>query len=217
MKILYLSTCIGVSYWVIHWLRGSQQGTICSPRDIWQSLETFFIVMSEERDATDLLLLFSHYIGLDSGTPWTVACQTSLSSTISQNLLKLMFQWVSDAIQPSPPLSPPSPLAFNLFQHQGLFQWVSFLHQVEKVLELQLQQQSFNEYKGLISFRIDWFHLPAVQGPLKSLLQHHSLKASILQCSDFFMVQLSHLYMTTEKKHSFDYMDISSQSDVSAF
>ena len=68
MKILYLSTCIVVSYWVIHWLSGSQQVTICSPRDIWQSLETFFIVMSEERDATGLLL-FSHYIRLDSLEP----------------------------------------------------------------------------------------------------------------------------------------------------
>ena len=56
-----------------------------------------------------------------------------------------------------------------------------------------------NEYSGLISFRIDWFNLLAVQGTLKSLLQHHSLKASILQCSDFFVVQLSHLYMTTKK------------------
>ena len=68
MKILYLSTCIGVSYWVIHWLSGSQQVTICSPKDIWQSLETFFIVMSEERDATGLLF-FSHYIRFDSLEP----------------------------------------------------------------------------------------------------------------------------------------------------
>ena len=56
-----------------------------------------------------------------------------------------------------------------------------------------------NEYSGLISFRLDWFDLPAVQGTLKSLLQHHSLKASILQCSAFFMVQLSHPYLTTGK------------------
>ena len=65
-----------------------------------------------------------------------------------------------------------------------------------------------NECSGLISFRIDWFDLLAVQGTLKSLLQHHSLKASILWCSAFFMVQLSHLYITTEKNHSFDYMEI---------
>ena len=74
-----------------------------------------------------------------------------------------------------------------------------------------------NECSGLISFRIDWFDLLAVQGTLKSLLQHHSLKASILWCSAFFMVQLSHLYITTEKNHSFDYMDLCQQTDVSAF
>ena len=75
----------------------------------------------------------------------------------------------------------------------------------------------FNKYSGLISFRMNWFDLLAVQGTLKSLLQHHSLKASILQCSGFFMVQLSHLYMTTGKNRIFDYMDLCQQSDVSAF
>ena len=68
-----------------------------------------------------------------------------------------------------------------------------------KVLEFQLQHQSSNEYSGLISFRIDWFDLLAVQGTLKSLLQHHTPKASIFQCSAFFIVQLSHPYMTTGK------------------
>ena len=68
-----------------------------------------------------------------------------------------------------------------------------------KVLEFQLQHQSFNEYSGLISFRIDWFDLLAVQGTLESLLQHHSSVASILWCSAFFMVQLSHSYVTTGK------------------
>ena len=66
-------------------------------------------------------------------------------------------------------------------------------------MEFQLQHQPSNEYSGLISFRIDWLDLLAVQGTLKSLLQHHSSKASILQCSAFFMVQLSHPYMTTGK------------------
>ena len=68
-----------------------------------------------------------------------------------------------------------------------------------KVLELQLQYQSFNEYSGMISFKIDWFDLLAVQGTLKSLLQHHSLEASILQCSGFFIVQLLYPYMITAK------------------
>ena len=107
--------------------------------------------------------------------------------------------WVSDAIQPFHPLSSPSPTTFNLSQHQGLFKWVSSLHQVAKVLELQLQHPSFQWMLGLISLRIDWFDLLSVQGTLKSLLQHHSSKTSILPHSAFFMVQLSHPYMTTGK------------------
>ena len=107
--------------------------------------------------------------------------------------------WVGDAIQPSHPLSSRSHPTFNLSQHQGLFQWVSSSHQVAKVLEFQLQHQSFNEHSGLISFRMDWLDLLAVQGSLKSILQHHSSKASILQRSAFFIVQLSHPYMTTGK------------------
>ena len=73
------------------------------------------------------------------------------------------------------------------------------MHQVVKVLELQLQHQSSNENSELISFKIDWLVLLDVQGILKSLLQHHNLKASVLQCSAFFIVQLSHLYMSTGK------------------
>ena len=84
-------------------------------------------------------------------------------------------------------------------QHQSLFQWVSSSHQVTKVLELKLQHQSSNEYSRLISFKMYCLDLLAIQGTLKSLLQHHSSKASILWCSAFFMVQLSHLYMTTRK------------------
>ena len=107
--------------------------------------------------------------------------------------------WVGDAIQPSHPLSSPSPPALNLSQHHGLFQWVSSSHQVAKVLEFQLQHQSFQECPGLIPFRMDWLDLLEVQGTLKSLLQHHSSKASILRRSAFFIVQLSHPYMTTGK------------------
>ena len=106
--------------------------------------------------------------------------------------------WAGDAIQESHPLSSPSPPALNLSQPQGLFQWVCTSHQVAKVLELQLQHQFF-QYSGVISFRIDWFDLLAVQGTLKSLLQHRSSEASVLQCSAFFRVQLSHPYMTTGK------------------
>ena len=104
--------------------------------------------------------------------------------------------WVGDTIQPFHPRSSPSPPALNLAQHQGLFQWVSPLHQVTKVLESQLQHQPF---EGPISFRTDWLDLLTVQGNLKSLLQHHSWKASILRHLAFFMVQLSLSYMTPGK------------------
>ena len=77
---------------------------------------------------------------------------------------------VGDAIQPTHPLAFPFPPTFNLSQHQGLFKWVSSSHQVDKVLEFQLQHQSFQWISGLISFRIDWFDLPEIQGTLKSLL-----------------------------------------------
>ena len=103
--------------------------------------------------------------------------------------------WVGDAIQPSHPRSSPSPLAFDLSQHHGLFKWVSSLHQVAKVWEFQLNISPSNEHSGLIFFRMDWLDLLAVQGTLKSLLQHHSSKASILRHSAFFIVQLSHLYV----------------------
>ena len=106
---------------------------------------------------------------------------------------------VGDAIQPSHPLLSPSPPAPNPSQHQSLSQWVNSSHEVAKVLELQLQHQSFHEHPGLISFTMDCLDLLVVQGTLKSLLQHHSSKASILWHSAFFTVQLSHPYMTTGK------------------
>ena len=107
--------------------------------------------------------------------------------------------WVSDTIQPSHPLSSSSPPAFSLLQDHSLFQWVSSLHQVAKVLVFQLQHQSFQWIFRTDFFRMDWLNLLAVQGTLKSLLQHHTSKASILWHSAFFTVQLSHPYTTTGK------------------
>ena len=107
--------------------------------------------------------------------------------------------WVSDAIQPSHPLLSPSPPTFYLSQHQGLFKWVSSSHQVAKVLEFCFNISPSNEYLELISFRMDWLDLLAVQGTLKSLLQHHSPKASVLRLSAFFIVWLLHPYMTIGK------------------
>ena len=106
---------------------------------------------------------------------------------------KTHVHWVGDAIQPSHPLLYPFSSCLQSFPASETYPVVA------KVLELQLQHQSFREYSELISFRINWFDLLAVQGTLKSLLQHHSSKASILQRSAFFTVQLSHPYMTTEK------------------
>ena len=103
---------------------------------------------------------------------------------------------VSIAIQPSYPLLPPFPPALNLSQHQ-----------VAKVLDFSFSISPSNEYSGLISIRMDWFDLLAVQGTLKSFLHHLSSKASVLWYSAFFMVQLLHLYLATGKTHSFDYMD----------
>ena len=107
--------------------------------------------------------------------------------------------WICDAIKSSHPLSPHSPPVLSLSQHEDLFQWVGSSHQVAKVLELQPQPSPSNEYSGLVSFRIDWFDALAVQETLKSLLQHHSSKASIIWHSAFLMFQLSHPYMISGK------------------
>ena len=107
---------------------------------------------------------------------------------------------VSDAIQPSHPLSSTSLSAPNPSQHQSLFQWVnSSQERWPKYWSYSFSIIPSKEIPGLISFRIDWLDILAVQGTLKSLLQHHSSKASILRCSAFFIVQLSHPYMTTGK------------------
>ena len=103
---------------------------------------------------------------------------------------------VSDAIQPSHPLSSPSPPAPNPSQHQSLFQWVNSSHEL---VSFSFSIIPSKEIPGLISFRTDWLDFLAVHGTLKSLIQHHSSKASILWCSAFFTVQLSHPYMTTGK------------------
>ena len=106
---------------------------------------------------------------------------------------------VSDAIQPSHPLSSPSPPAPNPSQHQSLFQCVNLHMRWPKYWNFSFSLIPSKEHPGQISFRMDWLDLLAVQGTLKSLLQHHSSKASILRRSVFFTVQLSHPYMTTGK------------------
>ena len=107
--------------------------------------------------------------------------------------------WVGDAIRLSHPLLSNSPPVFNLSQHQGLSNESVLCIRWPKYWSFSFSISPSNEYSGLISFRMDWLALLAVQGTLKSLLQHHSSKASIPQCSAFFTVQLSHPYMTTGK------------------
>ena len=137
------------------------------------------------------ILLFSRSVMSDSVTPWTAARHASLSITISQSLLKLMSiglvmpSSISSSVVPFPP-------TLSLSQHQGLFQWAGSLHQWPQYWSFNFSISPSKEYSGLISFRMDWLDLLAVQGTIKSLLQHHSSKASILRCSAFFMVQLSH-------------------------
>ena len=132
-------------------------------------------------------------------TPWTIACQAFLSITNSWSLLKLMSIM---SVMPSnhlilcrPLLLPPSIFpSIRVFSNESVLRmrW-------PKYWSFSFSISPFNEYSGLISFRMDWLDLLAVQGPLKSLIQHHSSKASILPCSAFLIVQLSHPYMTTGK------------------
>ena len=132
-------------------------------------------------------------------TPWTAACQASLSFIITHVLFKLMSL---EFVMPSnhlilccPLLLPPS-----IFPSIRVFSNESVLHTRQpKYWSLSLSISPSNEYSGLISFRMDWFELLAIQGTLKSLLQHHSAKASILWHSAFFIAKVSHSYMTTGK------------------
>ena len=114
-------------------------------------------------------------------------------------LAQTHVHWAADAIQLSHPLLSPSPPAFNLSSIR-VFKWISSSLQVaKKYWSFSFSLSFSNEYSGLIFFKVDWYDIFAVQGTLRSLLQHCSLKALILQCSAFFIVQLSHPYMTTGK------------------
>ena len=136
---------------------------------------------------------FSHSVVFNSLRPH--GCQASRSATNFQSLLKLMF---IESVMPSnhltlccPFLLPPS-----LFPSIRVFSSESVLRiRLPKYWSFSFSISPFNEYSGLISFRMDWLDLLAVQGTLKSLLQHHSSKASILRCSAFFIVHFSYPYM----------------------
>ena len=150
----------------------------------------------------------------NSVTSWTTALQSPLSSTISWSSLKFI---TIELVMPSNQLilCHPLPLLPSVFPSIGVFSSESALHiRWSKYQSLIFSISPFNEYSELISFRIDWVDLLAVQRILESLLQHDNLKGSILQCSAFFMVQLISIH-DYWKNHSFNYMVFCRQSDVS--
>ena len=160
------------------------------------------------------MLFFSHSVVSDTQTPWTVARQASLSITNSRSLLKLMS---IESVMASNHLILFHPLLLlpSIFPSIRVFSDESAVHiRWPKYWSFRFSISPSNEYSGLISFRMDWLDLLAIQGTLKSFLQHHSSKASIFQCSALLMVQLSHDYW---KNHSLDYTDLCQQSNVSAF
>ena len=143
-------------------------------------------------------MLFSCSVMSDSVIPWTTACQASLPFTIFWSLLKLIS---IESVRPSnhlilccPLLLPSVFPSIRVFCNESALpiKWL-------KYWSFSFNISSSNEYSGLISFRIDWFDLPAVQGTLKRLFQHHGSKASLFSRSAFFMVQLSHPYMSAGK------------------
>ena len=150
------------------------------------------------------MIYFAHFTTVQSlscvrlfVTPWTAACQASLSIPNCQSLLKLMF---IESVMPSNHLILCRPLLLlpSIFPSIKVFSNESVLH-IRWPNYWSFSISPFNEYTELISYRMDWLDLFAVQGTLKSLLQHHSSKASILWLSAFFIVQLSDPYMTTGK------------------
>ena len=162
----------------------------------------------------DLLLIreaqFSSVVS-DSATPWTAACQAPLSIINSQSLLKLQS---IKLVMPSSHLILCRPLILlpSIFPSLRVFSTESALHiRWPKYWSFNFSISPSNEYSGLISFRIDLFDLLAVQGTLKSLLQHHSSKASILQRSAFFMVLTFTSVHDYWKNHIFDYRDLVSK------
>ena len=166
--------------------------------------ESFFCKKGESRQGTLLPCLtgsvqFSRSIMSNSAAPWTAACQASLSITSSWSPFKLMsiesVMLSNHLILCRPLLLPPSIFPrVRVFSHESVLRirW-------PKYWSFSFSISVSNEYSGLISFRMDWLDLLAIQGTLKSLLQHYSSKASILWCSAFFIVQLSHPYMTIGK------------------
>ena len=178
------------------WWPADGLGALSVAVHTWDLLKEVTIIFIT---STIVSVQFSHLVVSDSATPWTAAHQASLSITNSQSYLKLMS---IESVMPSnrlifccPLLLPPSIFpSIRVFSNEStlFMRW-------PKYWSFSFNISPSNEHSGLISCRMDWLDLLAVQGALKSLLQHHSSKASILRCLLFFIVQLSHPYMTTVK------------------
>ena len=166
-------------------LKGGLQGAEGWRRSLEEQKEAYHLIMCIHAQSFNLVQLFA--------TPWTAARQASLSIINSQSLLKLMS---IASVMPSNRLILSCPLLLppSSFPSIRVFSKESVLIRGPKYSSFSFSISPSSEYSGLISFRMDWLDLLAVQGNLKSLLQHHSSKASILQCSTFFIVQLLHPY-----------------------
>ena len=247
MKLGLLSKCLlKVHFWPFCMQilsdRDSLQISVCAPRRWWSrigssprttqvrerrvkiSMVSAMIQLNRfcegprEQVPNSGLLSFSCEVVSDCFvTPWTAAHRASLSFTISQSLLKLMS---IESVMPSSHLIP----CYLLLLLPSMFPRIRVFSSELALCIRWPKKQNFNfsistssKYLWLISFRIDWFDLLAVQGTLKSLLQHHSSKTSILQRSAFFLVQLSHPYMTTRKTTALTRRTFVGKVNVSAF
>ena len=196
------------------WWPADGLGALSVAVHTWDLLKEVTIIFIT---STIVSVQFSHLVVSDSATPWTAAHQASLSITNSQSYLKLMS---IESVMPSnrlifccPLLLPPSIFpSIRVFSNEStlFMRW-------PKYWSFSFNISPSNEHSGLISFRMDWLDLLAVQGTLKSLLRHHSSKASILWHSAFFIVQLSHPYMTTVKTTALTRWTFVGKVNVSVF
>ena len=195
-----MATHSSILAWRIPWME--EPGGLQSIGSVIYNCFHFFPFNLPWNDGTGchLLLLFSLWVVSNSATPWTAVHHASLSFTISWSLLKFilieLLMPLSHYLILCHPLVPPPSIfhSIRVFSNESVLciRWL-------KYWSFSFSISPSNEYSGLISFRIDWFDLLGVQGTLKSLLQHHGSKASILPCSAFFLGQLSHPYMILEK------------------
>ena len=186
---------------ILEWVAISFSGGSSQPRDQTHvsCLAGGFFTTEPPGKPRSINLLFSCSVLSDSLQPHGLQQARLPVLHYLPEFAKTHVHWVSDVSQPSHPLSSPSSQASILPSFRVFSSELTLLIWWPEYQSFSFSISPSNEYSGLISFRIDWFDFLAIQGTLKSLLQHHSLKALILWCSAFFMVQLSYPYMTTGK------------------